>query len=111
MSRRQYILVAPSEFPGRSPYDSCVAVKPLLGVLDEGDSAFLMGANVAFLATGQKIEGLTTRLRERLFGEQMFFLADITTTSRAAKMPQQFWSYLDEAASDRLDKTPSEQAA
>lgn len=111
MSRRQYILVAPSEFPWGTLSDSRVPVKPLGVVLEEGDSALLMSANVAFLATGQKIGALTTRLREKLFGEGMFFLADVTAANRAAFMPPQFHQFLDVAEMNRLNKPASDQAA
>lgn len=108
MSRQQYILVAPGEFPWRGARDSSAAARPLTDVLEEGDSVFMMGDNVAFLETEQKIGPLTTRLRESLFGETMFFLADITAASRAANMPRQFWSYLH---ADPSDKPSSGRAA
>jgi len=94
MSRKQYILVAPGAFPWRDSHAANMTAEPLAEVLDVGDSVFLMGDNVAFVETAQKIAPLTTKLRESLFKETMFFLADITSTSRAANMPQQFWSYL-----------------
>ncbi|MBY6242205.1 hypothetical protein [Methylosinus sp. Sm6] len=99
MSRKQYIVVAPGAFPRRAAWEP-KAARPLDDILDVGDSVFLMGDNVAFVETTQEIASLTERLREKLFGETMFFLADITSTSRAANMPQQFWSYLEASAAE-----------
>ncbi len=118
MTKRQYILVAPSGF--QSWKDQMCTNYSSWGpgpgqlvakVLDEGDSLFSMGHNAVFLETDQAITPLTQRLRDRLFGDRMFFLADITTASRSANMPQAFWDLVGSQDAIRLNKPPSNQAA
>jgi hypothetical protein len=118
MTKRQYILVAPSGF--QSWKDQMCTNYSSWGpgpgqlvakVLENGESLFLMGDSAVVLETEEAITPLTKRLRKGLFGDAMFFLADVTTTPRAGNMPQAYWELLDSRSAVQIGKPPSNQAA
>jgi len=89
MRPRTYILVFRETSAGRAD-----DMKRIVDVLDQGDRLFAFDVTTAFIETRQNVESLTAQLRGGPLRDALFFLADITDTSRAGNMVPAFWDML-----------------